>query len=218
MADRVVRVNDQDFKLKFSQFPRKVADGKTLLNVAWGVMQGSIARTFREEGYPAKSWAPLSPRTIAARRNKNKGSIKMLRDKGILFNSITKEPIENTGQRLVIGTNLVYAAIHQFGGLAGRKPPFKKDKDRNEKLGSSVDRAKKRYSTKSKSPKVRAKMARLLSLAVEKATARHAPGRRARIPARPYLVIRKEDPQRIVEGMEALMQKRINALGLGKGK
>lgn len=46
-----------------------------------------------------------------------RGFGKTLVNKGLLRGSITYEA---TPQRVVVGTNVVYAAIHQFGGMAGR--------------------------------------------------------------------------------------------------
>lgn len=64
-------------------------------------------------------WRPLKPATIAKRRKgKGAGSAKPLLDTGRLRNSITKRLRGNSG--VEIGTNVVYAAIHQFGGQAGR--------------------------------------------------------------------------------------------------
>ena len=76
-----------------------------------------------------------------------------------LKNSITYAVVGDN--RLLIGTNLVYAAIHQLGGMAGR-------------------------------------------------------GHRSKIPPRPYLVFRPEDPERLREGMDAEIQRQIDAAGLGK--
>lgn len=61
-------------------------------------------------------WKPLKAATIARRR---KGSAKPLLDTGRLRNSIAWQ---QAGPAAVdIGTSLAYAAIHQFGGQAGRK-------------------------------------------------------------------------------------------------
>lgn len=71
---------------------------------------------FRESRDPyGLPWRPLSPRTVARRR---KGSSKPLLDTGRLRNSITYRLLGSTG--VEIGSNTAYAAIHQFGGRAGR--------------------------------------------------------------------------------------------------
>lgn len=60
-------------------------------------------------------WQRLKASTIARRR---KGSSRPLLDIGRLRNSITKRLLGATG--VEVGTKVVYAAIHQFGGKAGR--------------------------------------------------------------------------------------------------
>lgn len=61
-------------------------------------------------------WAPLSAATL---RKKRRGTnAKPLRDTGRLMNSITSR--NATQNSVEIGTNVIYAAIHQFGGTAGK--------------------------------------------------------------------------------------------------
>lgn len=62
-----------------------------------------------------RAWHPLAKATIARRR---KGSSKPLLDTGRLRNSIASRLLGAGG--VEVGTNLKYAAIHQFGGKAGR--------------------------------------------------------------------------------------------------
>lgn len=61
-------------------------------------------------------WKPLAPATIARRR---KGSSTPLLDTGRLRNSITRRVLAG-GNGVEIGSNVIYAAIHNFGGRAGR--------------------------------------------------------------------------------------------------
>lgn len=71
---------------------------------------------FRESRDPyGTPWQRLKASTIKRRR---KGSSQPLLNNGILRDSITRLV---TGPHSVeIGTNVEYAAIHQFGGMAGR--------------------------------------------------------------------------------------------------
>jgi len=61
-----------------------------------------------------KAWKPLSPATLKARRQgKKKGrSAKILQDTGILKNSVVSS---SGSDRAEVGTNMIYAATHQFG-------------------------------------------------------------------------------------------------------
>ena len=62
-----------------------------------------------------KPWQRLKAATIAARRKgKGDGQAKPLLDTGRLRNSIASQAGANSVQ---VGTNLAYAAIHQFGGV-----------------------------------------------------------------------------------------------------
>lgn len=65
-----------------------------------------------------KAWAALKASTLAARRKgKGSGSAKPLLDTGRLRNSIASRLLSNGVE---VGTNVKYAAIHNFGGQAGR--------------------------------------------------------------------------------------------------
>ena len=75
------------------------------------VIRTSIQKNFEQGGRP-QGWIRLSPAT----QKKRKGS-KILVDTARLKNSIK---IQASSDRVVVGTNVVYAAIHHFGGQAGR--------------------------------------------------------------------------------------------------
>ena len=126
----------------------KVIDTVPLLKIAGEVMRDSIEQTFSEEGVPAGSWRRLHMSSIATaysqggqKRKKafvkrtgmaTKGFLsfatkkKILQGAGLLKNSITYRPassLEGVAQ-LVIGSNLIYARIHQLGGVI--RPKIKK--------------------------------------------------------------------------------------------
>ena len=71
----------------------------------------SINKNFEAGGRP-QGWVRLSPATVA-----KKGRDIKLIDKGRLKRSIKVQAFPD---RVVVGTNVVYAAIHHFGGQAGR--------------------------------------------------------------------------------------------------
>lgn len=152
MAGLDVKVNAKQFQIALKNFSARIAP-VPLLKVFGQVMRSSIERTFREQGSPAGSWAPLAASTL----KRGKGGIgrKILIQSGRLKNSVTPAEYPIIGNTLVIGTNLKYAAVQQTGGAAGRRGPFKKKK-----------------------------------------------GRRPFIPARPFLVFRPEDPQRMAEAAD----------------
>lgn len=160
-----IAVNDKALQISLRNFSSRISPAP-LLKIAGEVMRGSIERTFREQGSPAGSWAPLAASTLK-RGKGGAGRLKLIQS-GRLKNSISYLMSGNT---LVIGTNLVYAHIQQEGGFAGRREPSNK-----RKLGHHIDH----------------------HFGV------HGPmkWRRPFIPARPYLVFRPEDPQRMKDAME----------------
>lgn len=98
-----------------------------------------ITQTFRAEG---PGWVPLSEATLDQRPNAGAGA-KILRDTGRLFQSLASSTdgsiYELTDNLLVYGTNLEYAAVHQFGSRDGRIPPRPYLPDEKE-LGNLVSR------------------------------------------------------------------------------
>src|SRR5262249_15460217 len=88
------------------------------------------------------------------------------------------------GNTLTIGTNLVYARIQQQSGFAGRRSPSNR-----RQLAHFID---------------------------QRIGGFHGPMkfRRPHIPARPYLVFRPEDPQRIADAMQRYIDASAQQEGL----
>jgi phage virion morphogenesis protein len=85
-------------------------------------LSAKVAMGFRDQKDPwGQPWAPLKPSTIRARRKgKGGGSTKILRDTGVLSNSITAQ---RTGPLTIeMGTTVPYAAAHQFGASINFSP------------------------------------------------------------------------------------------------
>ncbi len=80
-----------------------------------GYLLLSTQRRFETETDPdGNKWKPLSPRTAAARRGRRtRGYDNILRDRGRLYDSLTTAFDASSA---IVGTNVKYAAIHQFGG------------------------------------------------------------------------------------------------------
>ena len=81
-----------------------------------GIMHDSVEQNFEDEGRPGK-WKALAEITIEKRREKGHWPGKILQVKGQLAASISTSYGRDFA---AVGTNKVYAAIHQFGGDAGR--------------------------------------------------------------------------------------------------
>ncbi|WP_130472361.1 phage virion morphogenesis protein [Candidatus Magnetaquicoccus inordinatus] len=96
-----------------------------------GVMADSVEENFAREGRPP--WN----RSIRAEREGGK----TLQDSGRLAASINAR---SSSESAAVGTNLIYAAIHQFGGQAGRNkrvtiPPRPFLAIQDEEMGEVMD-------------------------------------------------------------------------------
>lgn len=88
--------------------PRRVKEA-----IAEGVKSRTLRRFEESRAPDGTPWPPLSPVTLA-RTGKNRKALILT---GRLRNSIAWTV---RGDAIVVGTNVVYARIHQYGGYAGR--------------------------------------------------------------------------------------------------
>lgn len=80
-------------------------------------LEDAAKQAFADEASPAgEPWADLSEATKAIRAKDRKWPGEILRDSAILFRSITRDHDRTSA---VAGTNVVYAALHQFGAERG---------------------------------------------------------------------------------------------------
>jgi phage gpG-like protein len=220
------KVDEGTVRIGLGELRAAVTDVRPLLNVAGELMRASIARTFRDEGSPAGSWPKLALSTL--RKKGYTTGHKLLIMTGRLFGSISYDTSE--GNTLTIGTNLVYARVHQFGsadyrgGFTGPLTAEQHAAHEAERVDvgahESTRMAKQRYGTtlrqdkKGRTMKVRVKIAGPLHQTTHQVSA-HT--RHQNIPPRPYLVFRPEDPGRIAEGISALLDGKCVRIGtLGK--
>ena len=112
-----------------------------------------VTKTFRDQGRPA--WQALKPSTLKRRRKLGAGA-KILQDSGKMRNSIVSagsgrklpESIYNlSNTKLEIGTNVVYAATHQFGRGAIPARPFVPEGNEPELLNAIQDKLERYMST-----------------------------------------------------------------------
>lgn len=125
-AEFTIRVNNSEVKARLPRLAQPALH-KDALNIIGAYMVGSVAKTFRDEGVPAGSWPRLAPSTLKRKTPGQKILIGKSRGpvSAHLWKSVTYEVKENEG-KVYIGSNLKYARVHQLGGVAGRRPPFKK--------------------------------------------------------------------------------------------
>ena len=109
MAGASLTVRLEELQALLGELGRRMQSTRPAMQIVGEILRTSVVRNFEVGGRPEK-WKPLS-KAYARRRKKGAGSI--LRLTGRLMNSITARAEDD---RAVVGTNVVYAAIHQFGG------------------------------------------------------------------------------------------------------
>ncbi len=97
------------------ELEKKSGNLRPALNGIAGLMLDSTEENFQKEGRP--HWLPLAESTKKARAKRGKTG-KTLQVTGQLAASVSSRVESHSA---IVGTNKAYAAIHQFGGFAGRK-------------------------------------------------------------------------------------------------
>lgn len=115
MSD-MIEISIQSPKL-LAVLRRLIASGRDTtpaMRSASGIMHDAVEENFEEEGRP--KWKSLAASTLR-QRAKEGSTGKILQRRGNLARSITRH---YDAESAIVGSNLVYAAIHQLGGKAGR--------------------------------------------------------------------------------------------------
>lgn len=127
-----IRIEDGEVKALLRSLQARVKDLTPAMRIVGNIVRSSVVRNFEEGGRP-KKWQPHAEATILGGIRKKDftrkgalraGASKRLRGgrvlirKGRLMKSIKYKAYTD---RVEVGTNVIYAAIHQFGGKAGRK-------------------------------------------------------------------------------------------------
>jgi len=101
-----------------------VEDRRELMADLVGIMHGAVEDNFAAQGRP--KWVDLHGGTIASRTKTGHWPGQILQRSGQLAASVVPH---SDNDQAVVGTNKVYAAIHQFGGTTKPhiiKPKFKR--------------------------------------------------------------------------------------------
>jgi len=109
-----VKTDDREVQKMLGRILKRMGDPAPAMKIIGAIARTSIVRNFEKGGRPTK-WKALSPETLKAK----KGTA-ILREQGMaggLMGSINYKPFSD---KVVISANKVYAAIHHFGGKAGR--------------------------------------------------------------------------------------------------
>jgi phage virion morphogenesis protein len=111
--------DDRQVQAMLKQMVRHVRDMDEPMDEFAQYMLNETTERFEKEESPAgQAWKKLSPITELARKKAGKSG-KILQVDGILKNSIQAYTGKAEGGLMVDGSDLEYAAIHNFGGWAG---------------------------------------------------------------------------------------------------
>ena len=110
-----IKIDSEQLQKELEKLVEKAVDRRSLMKNIAGIMHYAVEENFAQEGRP--KWVPLHQKTVKARQRKGYWPGKILQQTGRLVSSISSY---SDNDQAVVGTNLVYAAIHQFGGKAGR--------------------------------------------------------------------------------------------------
>jgi len=214
MTAVAIQVDSANVQVALGKFRLALQQKGELMQQIGMYMLGSIRRTFREQGSPANSWMPLAPSTIKSDPKRYGAGHKLLINTGTLLNSIGISQADPDS--VSIGTNVKYAAVHQFGsrdrgsiGLGPRTAAMQ---------AATVNVRQHGFARLSRSLGKGRLGNRVMNIRgprnqIHGTVSAH--GRHQNIPARPYMVFRPEDPQRIQSLVNGYIRRAEAAAGLG---
>lgn len=116
MGDFTVTIDDLNVRLALDDAARALRDTRPAWVAAGEVLLERVEQNFRSQqaGVSGEKWAPLKDETLNRRRagRNTRARVRKLQDTGRLKGSVTTKAYQD---RVEIGSNLVYAATHQFG-------------------------------------------------------------------------------------------------------
>lgn len=111
-----IKIDNKELNQVLDKLFEKTSNLRPLMKNIAGIMADAVEENFKQEGQPDK-WEELKKITVKVRTKKGYWPGKILQMRGELAASITNEYDEFSA---TVGSNKEYAAIHQFGGQAGK--------------------------------------------------------------------------------------------------
>jgi phage gpG-like protein len=214
MSAIAIQVDSANVRVSLGKFRLSLQQKGELMQEIGMSMLVSIRRTFREQGSPANSWMPLAPSTIRSDPKRYGSGHKLLIGLGRLKNSIGIA--QTSPDQVILSTNVIYAPVHQFGsrdrGSVGIGPRTKAMQD------ATVNVKEHSYARLSASLGQGRIGNRVRNIQGPRNQVHiRVPGhaRHQNISARPYMVFRPEDPQRIQSLVNGYIRRAQSAAGLG---
>ena len=106
-----VKIDDREVRKMLSGILKRIGNPGPAMKILGAIARTSIVRNFEKGGRPTK-WTALSPETL-----KTKKGTAILRETDGLKEAVNYKPFND---KVVVSADKVYAAIHHFGGKAGR--------------------------------------------------------------------------------------------------
>ena len=110
-----IKIDNKKVEKALLEIAQKTSNLRPLMKNIAGIMADSTEENFKEEGRP--KWKDLSEKTKTTRKKIGHYPGQILQVSGQLALSVTTQYDDTSA---VIGSNKIYAAIHQLGGQAGR--------------------------------------------------------------------------------------------------
>ncbi len=174
MAGVQIRVDEGNASATLSRVIGVAQNPAAVMSAIAGYLVTSTQRHFEKEKGPTGRWPALSPRTAEKRIGKRRrGTANMLRVSGRLYSSIVGESDQTEAR---VGTNVVYAAIHQFGGAIDMHA-------RSQQAHFSTGKGRKKFVKAS----AKRKTSRWITIGAHQ----------VKIPARPFLYLDDQDAKEI---------------------
>lgn len=114
-----IQVNDAEVRQLLARLAERTSNLRPPMAAIGEIVVESVQRNFEEHRSPdGKTWAPLSDRYARWKSTKKGRNLSDI----LLLNRVLMGSIHHRAERdrVAIGTNIVYGAIHQFGGRTGR--------------------------------------------------------------------------------------------------
>ena len=111
-----IKIDNKEVLTRLQELASRGENLRPLMKNIAGIMATATEDNFKDEGRPDK-WIDLSETTQTQRQKIGKYPGQILQVSGQLASSVSTAYDDNSA---VIGSNLVYAAIHQLGGQAGK--------------------------------------------------------------------------------------------------
>ena len=121
MAGAFITVDTRGFR-EFEDYLRRIAqkagNAQPAFEIAGVALVTSVHENFTSQGRPDK-WPDLAPATLENKKKKKKGT-KILITRGMAGDLMDSIHYDAEPDKVRVGTDKIYGAIHQFGGKAGR--------------------------------------------------------------------------------------------------